>query len=242
MSNGREKVSEKVVEKIKKLIALGLSDPDSPESQSAMNKAAELMEEHGVASMDLDSHGNVNAGSLLKEFVEVYSIQTDAWERILGTKIAKSFDCRMITITSNYGLPTRAFLGTKSDVLMSVHFYKFIRMQIMRRAEAHFKRVNEQKSYGFGCVSKVGQRLDDMYKKREEIMTAGTKDLMLVKGSDVMKFVAEEFPHLTKKNVNVNIGSRDAYERGVLDGESIKMNRQVSGETRTASGNIMIGA
>jgi len=235
-----KKVSDKVLSRIKKLMALGLGDPDSPESKSAMDKVAKLMQEHGVAEIDLDADGHVNVDALLEEFVEVYSKKTDRWERALGHCIAVSFDCRMITLISKSGLPTRSFVGTRSDVDLSIYFYKFIRMQIMKRAEKLHRLVADQKAYGYGCTIKVNERLKEMYTKREEVMTSDSHALILIKKDDVTKFYNKKYPSRKKGSAfNINNTNADAFNQGIKDGDKIKMSQQVG--NKSATGATMIG-
>ena len=234
------KVSDKILQRIKKLMALGLGDPDSPEAKSAMDKVAELMQEHGVAEIDLEDNGHIKTSSLIEEIVECYSKSTDKWERVLGTQIAKAFDCKMLTLNSGKYFPnSRTFLGAKSDVKLSIYFYKFIRMQIMRGAESQFDLIRDQKSYGFGCVSKVVERLKDMYAKREEVMTEESQALIVVKKDDVVNFYKEKYPHTTKGGSYKITGSADAYSKGQADGNKIQMSRQVG--NKSATGAVMIG-
>lgn len=232
----------KIMERIKKLMALGLGDPDSPEAKSAMDKAATLMEQYGVSEIDLDKDGHVKVDSMVEKFVEVFSKHTEIWEAPLGNKIAKSFDCRMLTIRSAWknDLPTRTFLGAKSDVELATYFYKFIRMQIFRRSEAEYRLVRDRKAYGYGCTLKVVERLQEMYAKREEIMTAGTKDLMVVKKDDVSRYCNRKYPHTNKRKGGKITGDYNAFNKGKEDGGKIQMSRQVG--NKSASGATLIGA
>lgn len=232
--------NDKIIGKIQKLMALGLGDPDSPESKSAMIKVALLMEQHGVASADLDEDGHIDVNKLMEIFVSVYSKTTDAWERILGTKCALVFDCKMITITMGRGsLPRRTFLGAESDVKLATYFYKYIRMQIMRRAEKTYKLIRDQKTYGYGCTVKVIERLEEMYAKRQEVMTSDSRALMVVKSGDVTKFANERYPSSRTQKPKACAGSYGAYQKGQNDGSKISINQQV-GDT-SPTGAAMIG-
>ncbi len=236
----RDQVSDKIVQRIKKLMALGLNS-ETPEAKSALNKAVALMQQYNVAEMDLNDDGHIKENLLVEEFVEVFSKTTDSWERILGTHIAKAFDSKMITIMQGRGqLPKRAFLGSKSDIALAIYFYKFIRMQIMRGAETQFPLVRDQKTYGYGCVMTVSKRLDTMYKKREKVMTSDSRALIVVKNEDVAKFYDNKYPGRKKgSKMNIN-GSSNAFYAGQADGEKIKMSQQIS--NKSATGAIMIGA
>ena len=232
-------VSEKIMNRIKKLMILGLGDPESPEATSAITKATELMQLHGIDKVDLEADGHVKAESLIEEFVEVFNHNSGIWEGPLGLKIATSFDCKMITVRRERGiLPQRAFLGAKGDVALSIYFFKFIRMQIQRRSE-EYKLVKDQKTYGYGCTLKVIDRLEEMYKKRKEVMTPDTQALIVIKGNDVAKFYKEQYPHTRKASRGKLTGNHDAFLAGQSDGSKIQMNRQV--DSKSATGAIMIG-
>jgi len=230
--------NDKLIDRIKKLMMLGLSDPDSPESKSAMEKAAALMEEHNIQDVDI-TETNTSA-KMVEMFVPVFSKTTDAWERVLGTSIAKCFDCRMVTMLAGHNLPSRAFLGTAIDVELSIYFYKFIRIQIRRRAESAFSLARDQRTYGYGCTIKVAERLDDMYGKRQEIIAkSGTTALMLTKTHEVDKFYREKYPK-TNASKHRLTGSHEAFRSGMADGNKISINHQVGGSAK--NGTLAIGS
>ena len=229
-------MEDKLVNRIKKLLTLGLKDPESPEAKLAMEKAGELMAKYGL-EVQLDEDGCLDRASIEEQLVEVYSRWTDVWERPLATSIGNAFDCRAITVTSGHRLPTRLFLGEKNDLELAVYFYKFIRMQIMRMAESKYKSAQDRSTYGYGCVCRVDERLKEMYAKKEEAITTDGRELMVVKKDAVDKAFREKFPNTRRSSTRIT-GSRQAFNEGYSDGDRVKMSRQVGG---SANGSLMIG-
>lgn len=232
MSN--DNVQEQMREKIKKLMRLGLDDPDSHESQRALEKAADLMAMYDIQNIDMNEDGSVKPAALVETFVEVYDKHSDAWEGPLGFNIAECLDCQMLTIRRRDRLPRRSFMGASDDVDMAVFFFKYIRMQIQRMAESKYKLIRDRKTYGYGCVITVIERLQSMYEYRKKSAAiAGTTALMVVKSDSVDQYVKSKYKVRKRRKIQLT-GSMDSLNKGIDDGNKVQINKQVGGNVSGA--------
>jgi len=227
-----------VQKKLQKLLALATS-PNEHEAALAMERAAEI-----AAKYDLDlaliEEGQVGPKMSINEMngtTRKYSKYT-AWEATLCNSIAYAFECRVVVLRDNN--PWKyAILGRESDVELVSYFQIFLRDQIRALGYANYSvSVNERTTYFAGAVHIVGKRLNNQFKKKkaEAIVEATGKDLVVSKEADTKNFVDMEFPNLRKGRGSSLTGSREAWNKGVSDGEKVNLNRPVEGGSNARIG------
>lgn len=222
-------VDDKVLERIKKLLALagenGFTNDNENEAKAAFRKAAELMEAHGLAIADINKETGKVSG------IDQFSIRQGQakyriWANPLAGILAKCFDCRVILVEEN-----QVVVGVKSDIELFTWYYNFLKIRIARNASTKFRLVADQKTYGTGCVAALRTRLLDMFTKvREEVRTEQTKALVVVKKQEVDKTFKKWFPHTKKHSPKRKLtGSSEAYNAGVRDGQTMALNKSIGG-------------
>ena len=208
-------IDERIVDKIRKLLALGSNNPESNEAGAALKKAAELAEMYGLSLADVDK----TSGETKIERMTLATVNMrryGMWMSPLAGKIAKIFDCHVV-ISADGGDYT--FVGTPTDMQLAIWYFKLIRLKIIRQGKSKFKTIKEQKTYGWGAVLTVTERLEEMFvKTQENIRTADTKALVVVKNDTVVKKFHEMYPNLRTQKSKITLGSREAFEAGQQDG------------------------
>ncbi len=214
-------IDPKILERIKKLMNLGANNPEEKEAASALKKAAQLAEEFGLSISDIDSStGKVS--NVERAIVAMMSKSHNSWSLPLASFVAKCFDSQVIMSSYNQ---TLHFIGTPTDVEMTLWFYKMIRIKTVMQAKKQYKKISDQKEYGLGVFVAVAKRMEEMYlKPREEARSQNTRDLVVVKKDEVDKKVKELFPRLqTKKVSQPSIRNGAAYANGQKDGEKMSL-------------------
>lgn len=230
---------EKLVDKIKKLFALGMKAPETEEAKSAMVKAYELMEKYGLGTIDMEDDGTIKDENILRVDLD-FSINnpSDGWERILVANICKAFQCEVVVKTSRREGPKIVILGAKTDIDFVVFLIKYTRLQIKKLADVSGFTSSDKTNYMVGCAMTVSNLVKESFEKHQKSEEYKQHEqshaLVVVKSDAVAKKFKEIFPNVKSgRKIKLN-GSRNAFEQGKYDGNKVKINRQVTGNSQGA--------
>jgi len=219
---------EKMRTTIKKMLNLAMDErTPKEEADTAMKKATELMAKFDIdwASVQTVETIKTNMVEETSEFFYEGSGSRVHWESFLAMEIGIVFDCSVLRV----GMKTQAaFLGHKKDVAECIYFFEYLQGAIAKKIRAKDKETKkEQNGYGGGLVDRIGERLQELYAKKEEIIPSECRDLVLVKKDEVKKFMKEKYPKITTSHYKG--GDRSSFEQGRKDGDSISLNKAVGG-------------
>lgn len=130
-----EKVNDRILEKIKKCLALGDS-PEPEEAAAGIRQAQKLMEKYGVDSLDL-SMSNVGE----TEFKSKVSIsKLNDWELRMVHLVARAFGCRVMW-TSGFGRTTGHYtlIGLKSQIKIANYTCEVLQRKLMNARQTFLK-------------------------------------------------------------------------------------------------------
>lgn len=219
-------VDPKVMDKIKKLLALGTS-PNENEAQSALSMAAKLMEKHNIAAADMEVHedGSVtmnvgeNATHRMPKLTRMWS------ERLIGV-LDKCFNCQSVIVTHFDQVIT---IGAPADLEMHIWYLKKLRLQIMKMAEHKYPLVKDQREYALGVTLTVAERLKEIFiETREAERSEETTALVVVKNDEVQKRVDEMFGKIKKSMVKgPELKNREAFLSGRADGKNVRLHKEI---------------
>jgi hypothetical protein len=231
---------EEVISKIMKLMELGNEEKNNNphERETAMRMAAKMMAEYSIDFADLRS-GKPKEDVFIELEVEGTSDVKVDFESRLAFYIAHAFDCEMIN-TYRHGPWSIVFIGTKHDLEIAVFFYKYLRRTLGAMARLKYPKdtKSSRRNYCFGMVTVIGDRLDDLYKKREEFIPSDCRALVIVKKDGLQKFFHEKFPNRVNGRKTSIKGDMGAYYNGKADGKTVNLSRPIShsNEKRAAIG------
>jgi len=219
---------QSMIDKIMKLLELGkdASGAFSAEQAAANEMASRLMAKHALSFNDL--RGSKKGFSFDRQKVDPLDEIFCAWEASLAKAIAEAFDCSIVTNKSRYTPWYLNFLGTKTDLEISIFFYRHLRRTVGRKAEIGFRLKRDREIYAFGMVNTISERLQDLYKRRNAVMDTESSALMVVKVDGLQGFVKNQFPSLKKGRTRWLRGSMEAYQKGQADGSKVSLSRPVS--------------
>jgi hypothetical protein len=239
-----EENKEAIIAKIMKLMELGNEEKNSNshERDAASKMAAKLMANYSIDFIDLKNH-KIKDDPFMRIDVEGSSPQRVDYEGALAHCIALAFDCKMIN-TFRTGRWEMAFMGSKHDLEIAVYFFKFLRRTLftmsyknitaesLKAADGYLgKKItakyleDARRNYCFGLVATISERLDDLYKKREEFIPSDCRDLVIVRKDDLQKYVKECFPIIKHTRAKDLKGDLNAYRKGVSDGHKVNLSR-----------------
>jgi hypothetical protein len=221
---------EEIVAKIMKLMELGNEENNSNphEREAASRKAAEMMANYAIDFADLRSEKPKEDVFITIEVDGSADVKID-YESHLAFNIAHAFDCEMIN-TYRKGPWQIMFLGTKNDLEIAVFFFKHLRRTLSAMARLKFPRDSHhsRKNYCFGLVTTVGERLEDLYKRREEFIPSDCRALVVVKKENLQNYFNQQFPDRSHGRRTQFKGNLEAYHQGKADGKTINLNRPIS--------------
>ena len=221
-------MDKKLLGKIQKLLALAADNPDSPESKSAAEKAAQLMADNNIGYEDVDQNGNLEDSGIDEIRVSANVKQHQAWESCLSSVLCRIFECERLVENFGGDNKKRVFIGARSDVQILSWMFKYLRLRIAKAAEDKFSTQRDQREFGLGVINTLTPRLDEMYAYRKKAQEDTTSALMAVgKGIAVKNHFHTKYPNLTTKKHSTKAGNRAAWQSGQQAGSTISLNQQV---------------
>ncbi|HFL2515555.1 TPA: DUF2786 domain-containing protein [Clostridioides difficile] len=215
-------MSEKVINKIRKLLALAEGNSSYKEAESAALKAQALMSKYNIDLIELDLEENSEKIGIYYENIN----SQRSWKYKLATVIADNFRCKTFVIgTKKFG-----FYGRDLDAEIAKEVFSFLFKKGHKLAN---KIVSERKkegdsvegiynSYVLGYVTGINAKLEEQSTK-----------LALV----ISKEVEEEFKSYsmqenmgTKKSPSLIKNDVDyiAYKNGLVDGRYAMQSRELN--------------
>lgn len=229
---------DKIIGKIKKLFALGMKDPETPEAMSAMTKAKEMMDKYNLETIDMNDDGTIDPENIERMDIPFEFSNTD-WEGYLMMEICKTFQCEYVRTGMQKGGNRRhVMIGSKTDISFASFLFKFVRLQIMKMCDGYNYNVKDTKTYCMAAVLTVSGMIEKAFSKSFKVQTEDQihthHALMVVKNDAVATRVKEIFPKLKKGRPMAPLrGSDNAFFNGSKDGNKVKLNRQLGAGSET---------
>ncbi len=216
-----------MIDRVMKLLALGDADKNNNphERETAQRMAAKLMAEFSIDFVDLKANAKKDENVFARFDVEGAEGIKVNWEFSLAGAVAKVFDSKVIG--SHQQSWQLCFMGTKSDLEISIFFFKYLRRTVGVMSERRYPHIQERNNYAFGMVITLQERLEELFAKREEFIPSDCKALMVIKKDDLQKYVKEQFPNIRHSSFSFGANS-DSYRNGRTDGKKINLSRPIS--------------
>lgn len=115
---------EKIVERVKKLLALSQNNPSQEEAESAALKAQQLLAEYHISLEEFEAEDDID--------VDVSDVGgTKKWRFVLAKIVADNFRCKTFAKGNNV-----AFYGHQPDVAVAKETYEYL-FKVAQRAGRH---------------------------------------------------------------------------------------------------------
>ena len=197
--------TEKIVDRIRKLLALAGNNTNPNEAANAAAEAQRLMFAHKIAEAMVDS-----APEELRERAEPHVVDPEesnktsimpTWMGCLMAAICKTSFCEPIQLKREGGIACFSIVGRRSDVEATTYLYRYLRNEIdrlCREANGGFGRtwVN---NFRMGAVAVVGVRLSEsraeqlrQFKTAADLGNAGATTALAIVNRQAME-VADAF-------------------------------------------------
>ncbi|HBG2785068.1 DUF2786 domain-containing protein [Clostridioides difficile] len=213
-------MDDKIINKIKKLLALSTNNTSYEEAQSAILKAQRLMAKYDIDVMDINEGEDEEEIKVSYEYVKI----SRAWKYELASIIANNFRCKSFTRGRNI-----AFYGRSTDSEVAKEVFSFL----FKLGHSHANKIIYKKAKEDRCCvgiynSYVVGYMDGIKSKLEEQSTK----LALV----IPKEVEEEYENYVIikkmgvrkcKSLVASGMDSDSYKTGLYDGKHAMQSREI---------------
>lgn len=233
----------KIIERIRKLLAMAGDKSSEREAAIAASRAAKLMAEYNVAMADVIANDLRNDGNVVNETMTdmTYARAYPVWINSLSIIVARLFDCE-VRLTNKYWAKDDvnhvqlSIFGYKSDVEVAKYVFIFLLTTAQRMAQNAWDKksdryksqvsghVSWKRQYCLGIVDGIEGRLHELYKKPEVVASSGTSLVVMKKEIIEKKFGVFEY---TQTHYETNHG----YGDGVKDADSIALSKGMEGSS-----------
>jgi len=240
--NDTNKVSDDVIEKIRKCLALAHGKGATQhEMEAAMGKAKEIamryhLELASIAMADPKAPKS-NSVTVDKGTVKIRSKHFRPYHKYVCSTLSVIFGIRIITVYRSY-----VFIGEAFDVAVCVELFPWLEESYWgcywsirkSRGETDYEAATANGAYSgfYNGLLAANKRAEQTLSKPE----AQSWALIVVnKDALVEQRVAQEFPHLIKaRKSSMRVFDYDAYQTGYAKGRSVNL-RQVGGAASSSS-------
>jgi hypothetical protein len=239
--------SDRVLERIRKLLNLAGNNPSVEEAATAMSMAMRLMAKHNLEEADVIranlKSSKTNVTRHVFETGPNFQKQVAMWYNILVTGTSRTLSCHTSITRGARNQLTLATHGYHSDVMVVVWLVEYIQEQSRKLVAAAWtleaERIREQhgrapwasertrmkEQYLEGMISRVLQRVAELYGEVATATEAAAKSsnaLALVKDAAVLA----QYPALvTDYEARTTDSSSDHVLAGVVDARHVQLHK-----------------
>ncbi|OHD48707.1 MAG: hypothetical protein A2Y29_13950 [Spirochaetes bacterium GWE2_31_10] len=238
-----DKATNDILEKVKKLMALGNS-PSEAEAASALEKARVLLARYGLSLADVKTQSSEIVQNVILE-----KKRLRAWESHLIHVICNCTFTQAIHAQRN-GIGQVLIIGRELNTLAAADLFTYLHLAVLKLSRSHSDQVGHLDSFRHGLVHRIGERLTDASAGKEETggpwagqssnesgkSTENTdtapsdRQLTIQMAKTAYKenqdYIEETFGKTTTKKVGRSVDS-DSYHKGRTVGDNVSLNRQI---------------
>jgi hypothetical protein len=214
-------MNTKVIERVRKLLALSENNPSDAEAQSALLKAQQFMAEHNIAMDQVKE----NKKKPTSGYTETGGCKSQ-WQRKLAHIIADNFKTNML-LSRYYGF---VFIGYEEDVHLSISLFNYTQMVMknnMRKLRAQTRKagLSTEGISGDYCLGFL-KGLRDKFREQVEENEWG---LVVVKSPEVIKYTEDlTAPEPVRRGRSIGVSNNLLiFEKGYQEGKGITLQKQL---------------
>ena len=134
-----ENERDRVIERVRKLLALSANNPSEAEAASAAAKAQAILIEHNLDMAEVKDHETGEKEDF--EIVPVSNTPTSPWRRFLGAAVGELYFCKYFyTTTTVPGKSAKrdvhTFVGARHNIAVAAMMFAYLHQTVSRLARA----------------------------------------------------------------------------------------------------------
>ncbi len=225
---------KKIIDKIRKCLALAGNNPDEAEAESAMRQAHKLLAIHNLTMIEIKDEKEVIQDSWETSF-------SSPWVRHIVSNIAKLYFCDLYYERFSKTKVIYQYVGTPENIEVSkeisIWIVKGVSKMAMKIAK---KRGKEYSSFCGGASTKIRQRAIELIKesRREGIIEESTGKSLVVKSVyeqmdiRIKDWFKTQDIRLLSKAVSSYRGHGNLFKEGIEYGNKVNLNRQINNNSK----------
>lgn len=221
-----DKSTEKIIEKIKKVLELSKNNPSQEESKAAALKAQKLMAEYHISMVEVEAVEDIE--NIVEKKVNVG--MGNKWKYFLSGIIAKNFRCKYFY----YGKDTVVFYGYEMDANIAAMTFEFLFKTGNKAANNYYQRLKSEaqknNEYFFGKGIK-NSFLSGYIQGIKEVLEKQCTALMIV----IPEKVEKEYENISG---NFETMHNKIKTRGNYQGEQARVEGRKAGKNTIQSKGI----
>ena len=132
-----ENERDKVIERVRKLLALSANNPSENEAAAAAAKAQQILIEHNLSMAEVKDHETADEEDF--EIVPVANTTSKPWRRFLGAAVGELYFCKYFYTTTNVPgkrakRDVHTFVGAKHNIAVATMMFTYLYKTVARLA------------------------------------------------------------------------------------------------------------
>lgn len=244
---------DKILDRIKKLLALSGNNPNEHEAASALGAALRMMAKHNVDHKELEVE-ELQAGLGIETVILAggpnFQKEVALWYSTLVIGVAEALDCRAslrrIHVNGKFKIAT-AVTGYREDAVVADWLVGYLYFQINRLCETAWveeaesirryrgrapwasERTRMKNQYRLGMTIRVVERAKELYRVSQESVASTGTGLAVLK-DQVIRQTHPELPETQSKTLR-NDQYTDYFLQGARESDQIHLQRVVESQT-----------
>lgn len=223
-------MNDKIIERLKKLLALAGNNPSQAEAEAAMAKAQAVAIEHGIDLAMIGDSQAENETEIIRDEME-FGQRLPTVNNYVANILIKFFNVKIITSGGRNNGRKLIFVGKRDDIHTAKYIYTWLAETMVRCWHSYYKTavgipLSHKQSYLLGFYNGLATKMEANKRSVEadKLKTDADKNKYAVAVVNLQKkiqdFIDNEFDSLRKapaKKIEMNAGS---YSRGMVDGSN----------------------
>lgn len=220
---------EKIIDKVKKLLALSKSSNEH-EAGLALENANKLLMKHNLEMTDIEE---IDMNDIIEEDSIISGKRIMSWKINLLESIMRLNGCQILMHNRRNGNKRISAIGKKHNIEVSVSMYEYLTSTMDRTLKEKQKEefMIDPFSYRMGFCSAISRKVNEILQEREQnkndFNNACTALIVLDKAL-VDQFLKNKYSDLGTHSTKTSYKDRESFLQGHMAGESTGLNSQVN--------------
>lgn len=214
---------EKIVDKIRKLLALSESSNEH-EAMLAMENANKLLMKYNLEMSDISE---IDLNEMVEDNI-LSGKRIMNYKSTLLNSIMRLNNCEMIIHNKIGKEKTIKALGRKHNIQVSISMYEWLTVTMDKLAKK--ERGVNLNSFKIGFAHSISQKVNEIIKERDKQKNEFDKNctaLVVQEKALVKQFMRSQYPNVKTVSNNTSIRDQASYMAGRSAGQSISLNGQI---------------
>jgi len=230
-------IEDKIIDRIRKILALAGNNPNEHERDTAMKMAQKLLAKHNLSMEEIEF-----SGQAAEEVIEDGDLYVPhSYIKTLSVAVGKLYFCNTLRIVSRSHRQRFIFIGRESNVATSREIFAYVikaieaeaRTQARRQSDIGFNRY--VRSFCNGASVTICDRVRQLLRETEQQRhpTSTGRDLVLAdvyaqRQAEAEKYIAQRYQTKPAANSRMQLGrSITAHENGTAFGRTVNLHRSL---------------